>query len=124
MHAQHTFKKRQPTVRQSYGAQLRLLHSRFALLLLHYCRQLLLVADEHKPSYGRLAIVTCAQQSDEMRLQNLRRLVHDGEVEASQSEQLRVRAERRHRATYHPCSCYQLPHAVHRHTLQSFHPVV
>ena len=74
-------KERQPAVGQMYVAQLRFRHGGFLRCLLHYGGQLLVVADEHEPVYPAAVAFPGTEQSDEMRLENLRRLVHDGKTE-------------------------------------------
>ncbi len=78
---EQTLKERQPAVREMDVAQLRFSHGRLLRRLLHYGRQLLVVAYEHKLVYPAQVVFLCAEQSDEMWLENLRRLVYNGKTE-------------------------------------------
>ncbi len=65
------FKQRGAAVRQSYGLQLRVVHTGFFLGLLHYGRQLFVVAYQDEFIYGRQSLGLHTEQTNDVRLQYL-----------------------------------------------------
>ena len=94
------FEERHLTVGEADGAQLRFGDGAVAVVLLHDGRQLLIVADEDE--FIDVAALGCVggrtvagQQSDDVRFENLRGLVDDGQMEMLHVEDERVRLQRR-----------------------------
>ena len=91
---EQALEERQAAVGQADVVEQSVVHLRLLFLLLHHSGQLLVVAYEHYFAYGASSALVCsAEYPHQVRLQNLRGLIDDGQAELFHLEEIGVGVE-------------------------------